>query len=158
MSTRSKLEFEQSAAAGLRERVASVRAHTLALTRGLAPEDTVVQSMPEASPAKWHLAHTTWFFERFVLMRFEPAYAPYHAAYDFLFNSYYDAVGPRTARPERGLLSRPTFAEVCAYRRAVDERLDALLASGKPGPELAPLVELGVNHEQQHQELLLTDI
>ena len=158
MSGRSKLELEQSAAAGQRERVASVRAHTLALTRGLAPEDTVVQSMPEASPAKWHLAHTTWFFERFVLERFETAYAPHHAAYEFLFNSYYDAVGPRSARHERGLLSRPTFGEVCAYRRAVDERLDALLARGPVDAALAALIELGVNHEQQHQELLLTDI
>src|SRR6185436_243096 len=120
MSARSRPEFPEAAMGALRERVAAVRARTLALTRGLAPEDTVVQSLPEASPAKWHLAHTTWFFERFVLTRFEPDFAPYEAGYEFLFNSYYDAIGPRIARAERGLMSRPTFAEVCAYRRAVD--------------------------------------
>ena len=157
MSARAPRVPEDQALA-LRERVSAVRARTLALARPLAPEDTVVQSMPEASPTRWHLAHTTWFFERFVLAPHEPGYAPHDAAFEFLFNSYYDAVGARTPRAERGLLSRPTLAEVRAYRQAVDERLDALLARAPPSPELSAVVELGMNHEQQHQELLLTDI
>src|SRR4051812_18413623 len=102
-----------------------VRRTTERLCAPLATEDLVVQSMPDASPAKWHLAHTTWFFERFVLRRAAPEVAPHHPLYDFLFNSYYEAVGPRQPRPERGLLSRPTAEEVRAYRRAIDARMTA---------------------------------
>lgn len=138
-------------------RYCRVRAATVALCATLQPEDTVVQSMPDASPAKWHLAHTTWFFERFLLGR-EAAYRPLHPEWDFLFNSYYQSVGPMHARPQRGLLSRPTLEEIMEYRSRVDERIRELLADRDDDAELATLLELGVNHEQQHQELLLTDI
>jgi ergothioneine biosynthesis protein EgtB len=127
----------------------------------LAPEDFVVQSMPDASPAKWHLAHTTWFFEEFVLQH---ARTPAGGAYEFhdpgfryLFNSYYNAVGPMHTRSSRGLLSRPTVQQVLAYRKAVDERMLELLQQGLD-PEAERVLTLGFNHEQQHQELLLTDI
>lgn len=135
-------------------RVLDARRATVRLCEPLAPEDMVVQSMPDASPAKWHLAHTTWFFERFVLRPL--GIAPTHDAYDYLFNSYYESVGDRHPRPLRGLLSRPTVNEVLAYRRAVDARLAEL------GParlaQVADALELGLAHEEQHQELLLTDI
>jgi ergothioneine biosynthesis protein EgtB len=117
----------------------------------------MLQSMPDASPAKWHLGHTTWFFETFVLAAAEPGTRPFDPAYGYLFNSYYDAVGPRQPRPERGLLSRPPLDDVLRYRRAVDERMGALLARGA-GDALLDVVELGVAHEEQHQELLLTDV
>jgi ergothioneine biosynthesis protein EgtB len=142
--------------AALRARLAAVRQATAALAAPLSAEDAMVQSMPDASPAKWHLAHTTWFFETFVLARAEPRFRPFDAAYGYLFNSYYDAVGPRQPRPERGLLSRPPLAEVLRYRAQVDERLDALLGRGG-ADDLLDVVELGVAHEEQHQELLLTD-
>ena len=133
-----------------------VRAATLALIAPLAVEDTVAQSMPETSPAKWHLAHTTWFFEQFVLGR-DAAYRPFNAEWLFLFNSYYQSVGPMHARPQRGLLTRPTLSEILDYRACIDERMQQLLA--KPvDSEVEDLVILGLNHEQQHQELLLTDI
>jgi ergothioneine biosynthesis protein EgtB len=137
------------------ERYLRVRAATLALCAALQPEDTVVQSMPDASPAKWHLAHTTWFFEQFLLAR-QPGYAPLHPRWQYLFNSYYQSVGPMHARAQRGLLSRPTLAEVLDYRARVDERMEALIRRGQGDTE--GLLELGLNHEQQHQELLLTDI
>ncbi len=133
------------------DRYREVRARTEALCASLTVEDHVVQAFPEASPTKWHLAHTTWFFERFVLRAL--GVPPYHHAYDFLFNSYYDAVGPRVAREARGTLSRPTVDEVRRYRRHVD---DAMLEHLERAPR--ELVELGLNHEQQHQELLLTDL
>jgi ergothioneine biosynthesis protein EgtB len=117
----------------------------------------VVQSMPEASPAKWHLAHTTWFFETFLLAGRERAFAPFHSKYGYLFNSYYDAVGPRHARPRRGLLTRPSLEEIGAYRAQVDARVEAYLAGGIDAQAEAVL-ELGLAHEQQHQELLLTDV
>lgn len=140
--------------AALEDRYRSVRALTEELCRTLEVEDYVVQSMPDASPVKWHLAHTTWFFETFVLAVHQPGYTPFHADYGRLFNSYYNAAGERWARPARGLLSRPTVRDVYAYRRAVDERmLDWLGRAAVP-----PVVELGLNHEQQHQELLLTDL
>ena len=133
-----------------------VRAATLALVDGIAVEDSVIQSMPNASPAKWHLAHTTWFFEQFVLGR-DPRYQPLHPDWRVLFNSYYQSIGPMHARPQRGLLSRPTLAEVIDYRARVDERVfDVLSRCGDE--ELNALVTLGLNHEQQHQELLLTDL
>jgi ergothioneine biosynthesis protein EgtB len=135
----------------------AVRAATEALAAPLSPEDCALQSMPDASPAKWHLAHTSWFFETFVLERSEPGFRPHHPAFRFLFNSYYQSVGPQYSRPHRGLLSRPTLAEVLDYRAAVDERVAALLARGVADEALA-VVELGLHHEQQHQELLLTDV
>ncbi len=117
----------------------------------------MVQSMDDASPAKWHLAHTTWFFERFVLGR-GTNYVPLHADWDVLLNSYYQSVGPMHARPRRGLLSRPSLAEVLEYRGEVDARIASLLQSGTVEDELAHVLVLGTHHEQQHQELLLTDI
>ena len=146
--------------AALTARYAETRALTVALTRHLTPEDMVLQAMPDASPAKWHLAHTTWFFETFVLAHHEAGYAPHHEAYALLFNSYYEAEGPRWARAERGLLSRPTTDEVAAYRAAVDERVADLAGTltDADWAEAAPVIALGIQHEQQHQELLVTDI
>jgi ergothioneine biosynthesis protein EgtB len=135
----------------------AVRSESLQRVAPLSPEDCQVQSMPDASPAKWHLAHTTWFFETFVLERFEPGFRPHDSAFRSLFNSYYQAVGPQHPRPQRGLITRPGLAEVLAYRRAVDERVAALLARSN-APELAAVLTLGLHHEQQHQELLVTDI
>ena len=134
-----------------------VRAQSLEFCRALNPEDTVVQSMPDVSPTKWHLAHVTWFFERMVLEEFSPGYQRHNDDFDFLFNSYYYSVGKMHARPQRGLLSRPTLAEVLAYREHVDAAMQALLGS-RDDQALVERVILGLNHEQQHQELLLTDI
>ena len=143
----------------LAERYRAVRSFTTALASPLSEEDAVVQSMPDASPTKWHLAHTTWFFETFVLARALPSYRPFRPAYGFLFNSYYDAVGDRHPRPERGLLTRPSLAEVNSYREHVDDAMLSLLSHpGNLPPELAFTIALGTHHEQQHQELLLTDI
>jgi ergothioneine biosynthesis protein EgtB len=141
----------------LGRRYDAVRAASLALAVPLSAEDCAIQSMPDASPVKWHLAHTTWFFETFVLEPL-PGYRPFDPAYRVLFNSYYHAVGDRHPRPERGMLSRPGLEEVLAYRRHVDAALLELLAAGRlpVGPE--GLVELGLHHEQQHQELILTDV
>ncbi len=136
-----------------RARFASVRALSEALVRPLSAEDQCVQSMPDASPAKWHLAHTTWFFERMVL-RANADYRPFDADYDALFNSYYLGLGTPFTRAERGLLTRPSADAVMAYRRHVDAAMDAALDD----PAHADLIALGLNHEQQHQELLLTDI
>jgi ergothioneine biosynthesis protein EgtB len=133
-----------------------VRRQTLVLTNGLAPEDMQVQSMPDASPSKWHLAHTTWFFEQFVLGS-DPSYKSPHSAWDYLFNSYYESVGPMHARPQRGLISRPTADEVRDYRARIDEAVGELISRGIDD-EIAARIELGLHHEQQHQELLLTDI
>jgi ergothioneine biosynthesis protein EgtB len=142
----------------LAERYERVRRTTLDLAAPLDVEDTVVQSMPEASPTKWHLAHTTWFFETFLLGRLD-GYQPHHPEFNYLFNSYYNAIGPRHCRPKRGLLSRPTLDQVIAYRRAVDDRLLGALAKGSfdSKNDRAALV-LGLHHEQQHQELIVTDI
>ncbi|MCA9512774.1 MAG: ergothioneine biosynthesis protein EgtB, partial [Myxococcales bacterium] len=140
----------------LRERFARVRAATVALARPLSEADASVQSMPDASPTKWHLAHTTWFFETFALERFEPAFAPHDPAYRVLFNSYYNSIGEQHPRPLRGLVTRPGLAEVLAYRAAVDARVERLLDA--PPDALCDLVELGLEHEQQHQELVLTDL
>ncbi len=130
----------------------------MALADGLAPEDTVVQTMPDVSPTKWHLAHTTWFFEEFVLGAFLPGYERVQAGYDYLFNSYYNLVGPMFPRARRGLVSRPTLAEVFAYRERVDAAVTALLAERGDDEALAARVLLGCHHEQQHQELVVTDI
>jgi ergothioneine biosynthesis protein EgtB len=128
------------------------------LVATLAPEDTVVQSMPDVSPTKWHLAHVTWFFERFVLEAFAPGYRRFDDDYDFLFNSYYYTAGQMHARPKRGLLSRPTLAQILRYRAHVDEHMLRLLDERGDDTGLVAVVTLGLNHEQQHQELLLTDI
>jgi len=135
-----------------------VRRASVDLIGPLSPEDCVVQSMPDASPAKWHLAHTTWFFEQFVLQPAAPDYRVFDPRFGFLFNSYYEAVGPRHARPERGLLTRPALDEVLDYRALVDEQMARLLSGSHAPAAIEELVELGLNHEQQHQELLLTDI
>src|SRR4051812_31628288 len=142
------------------ERFRAVRHSTERLCEPLEVEDYGLQSMPDCSPPKWHLAHTTWFFETFVLADHEPGFRPHHPLFRVLFNSYYEAVGDRWPRPARGLLSRPTVAEVYAYRRAVDERMADVIeaAEARVLEAIRPLVELGLNHEQQHQELLLTDL
>jgi dimethylhistidine N-methyltransferase len=133
-----------------------VRAATEALAQSLSAEDQTVQSMPDVSPTKWHRGHVTWFFEQFVLLPHQPGYRPVDERYQYLFNSYYEGAGPRHPRAERGLLSRPGAGEVAGYRQAVDEGIETLLAD--PSPEVCSLVELGLHHEQQHQELLLMDI
>jgi len=140
------------------QKYSSVRRQTEGLCAPLAPEDHVVQPHVDASPPKWHLGHTAWFFETFVLERFERGFAPHHPDFGFLFNSYYNGIGARVDRPLRGLCTRPTVHEVRDYRRAVDERVAALLEIEGERPELLALLELGLQHEQQHQELLLTDI
>jgi ergothioneine biosynthesis protein EgtB len=148
-----------SAAPTLAEQYRQVREETTALCKPLAAEDYVVQSMPDASPAKWHLAHTTWFFEEFVLSQAGVAYEFHDAAYRYLFNSYYNAVGPMHPRASRGLLSRPTVQQVLEYRACIDERMAQLLhAESGLRAELVRIITLGLHHEQQHQELLLTDI
>ena len=144
--------------ATLLEAYQRVRSLTLQLCATLEPEDMVVQSMPDVSPTKWHLAHVTWFFESFVLEHFDSSYSRFHEDYDFLFNSYYHSVGQMHARPKRGLLTRPPLADVLDYRKHVDDAMLALLQSRGSEEELHQRVVLGLNHEQQHQELLLTDI
>jgi ergothioneine biosynthesis protein EgtB len=135
-----------------------VRAQSERICRPLATEDYVVQSMPDVSPPKWHLAHTSWFFETFLLQPFLKGYAAFHPGYGYLFNSYYEAVGARHPRAERGLLSRPTVEEVYRYRAHVDAGMERLLREAGGGGEVEGLVTLGLHHEQQHQELLVTDI
>jgi len=142
----------------LAARYRAVRAHTEALVATLSAEDQALQSMPDASPAKWHQAHTTWFFETLILQPQLRGYQAFDPRFQYLFNSYYEALGPRHPRPQRGMLSRPPLDEVHAYRRHVDAAmLDLLGGAGAAGQDLT-LVELGLHHEQQHQELLLTDI
>ncbi len=135
-----------------------VRTVTERLAAPLSPEDQTVQSMPDVSPTKWHRAHTTWFFETFVLTPFQRGYELFNPRYGYLFNSYYEAVGPRHARPERGLLTRPGVGEIAAYREHVDAAMSSSLRGDGLGDDAAFLVELGLHHEQQHQELLLMDI
>jgi ergothioneine biosynthesis protein EgtB len=132
---------------------AAVRAHSLALAAPLTAEDCAIQSMPDASPVKWHLAHTSWFFETVILAE-RPGYKPFDPHFAFLFNSYYEALGPRHARPRRGLLTRPGLDEVLAYRAHVDAAMMEACAE----QSLEDVIALGLNHEQQHQELILTDI
>ena len=137
----------------------TVRRRTLDLTEPLSAEDQCIQSMPDVSPSKWHLAHTTWFFETFILKPHARGYAEFHPDFSFLFNSYYEQVGPRHERPKRGLLSRPPHEDVLAYRAHVDEAMMAFEGTGDADrPEIRELLELGCHHEQQHQELMLTDI
>ena len=146
------------ASEALLRRLQAVRAETLALADGLSDADATAQSMEDASPAKWHLGHTSWFFEALVLEPGLPDYTLFHDRFAYLFNSYYDSVGPRQPRPQRGLLTRPPLADVIAYRRHVDAGLADLMTRGDCGQDLLKIIELGLHHEQQHQELLLTDI
>ncbi|MEQ1593460.1 MAG: ergothioneine biosynthesis protein EgtB [Casimicrobium sp.] len=139
-------------------RYANVRAATVAIAAPLSAEDCQVQSMPDASPIKWHLAHTTWFFETFLLEPYAANYRAFDPAFKLLFNSYYNAVGDKHPRPERGLLSRPSLERVLAYRAHVDAAMLALLADSTRAKLALPLLVLGFNHEQQHQELMLTDV
>ena len=137
-------------------RLFATRKLTLDLAAPLSDADATIQPFPDASPAKWHLAHTTWFFETFVLRDHAAEYRPFDDRYAYLFNSYYEAEGPRHARPRRGMLSRPSLDQIRAYRAHVDEALERALPALSPA--VLDLVELGINHEQQHQELFLTDI
>jgi ergothioneine biosynthesis protein EgtB len=141
-------------------RFEAVRRDSEALAANLSPEDQVIQSMPDVSPTKWHLAHTSWFFETFILGPHDPGYRPFDPAFAYLFNSYYEAVGPRHPRPQRGLLSRPTVHAIGAYRDHVTAAVLRLLEGADEAMwrRTAPLLELGCNHEQQHQELVLMDI
>lgn len=134
-----------------------VRSRTESLCEPLEVEDYALQSMPSCSPAKWHLAHTTWFFETFVLAK-TPHYVPYDPRFSYLFNSYYESVGRMFPRPQRGLLSRPTVTQIFDYRRVVDDWMHELLIGGRIDEETLELVELGLQHEQQHQELILMDV
>lgn len=147
---------EQAGSQTMAARYAAIRGHTEHLAAALTAEDQCVQSMPDASPAKWHRAHTTWFFEQFVLRQFAPQYRVFDPAFGFLFNSYYEAVGERHPRPMRGLLTRPSIENVAAYRAHVDAAMERLIPALPD--DAAALVELGLQHEQQHQELLLTDM
>jgi ergothioneine biosynthesis protein EgtB len=142
----------------LRDRYRVTREFSEKLRETLEPEDCVVQSMPEASPVKWHLAHTSWFFETFVLKAALPNYSQIHPQYAYLFNSYYNSAGKMHCRPKRGLISRPTLRETLEYRRRVDQLMDAVLETPAILDKFAPVIELGLQHEQQHQELILTDI
>ena len=146
-----------SVMSALSERFSDVRSSTEVLAAPLSAEDQAAQSMPDASPTKWHQAHTTWFFETFVVGPNLVGYEPFHPAFGYLFNSYYEAVGARHPRPIRGLLTRPSLDEVHGYRAHVDAGMQQLL-TGEIDVETAALVELGLHHEQQHQELLLMDI
>ena len=149
-----------TASRALVSRFLRVREFTEALTADLAPEDCVVQSMPDVSPAKWHLAHTTWFFETFVLRKWIPGYQPDTPEYAYLFNSYYNAAGDMHRRDLRGLISRPTVDQTRRYRSVVNSRVADLIANADDAllQELEPIIVLGIHHEQQHQELMLTDI
>ncbi|HSC06617.1 MAG TPA: ergothioneine biosynthesis protein EgtB [Steroidobacteraceae bacterium] len=145
-------------AVSLAQRFAEVRTVSVALCAPLETEDYVVQSMPDASPAKWHLAHTTWFFEQFVLLPHLAGYRVFDEQFGFLFNSYYETVGPRHRRPERGMLTRPTVDEVLEYRQHVDAHVERLLRTRGVHEDIEQLIELGLHHEQQHQELILMDL
>jgi len=136
----------------------AVRAKTIALCQSLETEDYVIQSMPDVSPTKWHLAHTTWFFEQFILLPFFSGYRLFDDSYHYLFNSYYQTAGKMHPRPRRGMLSRPLLEEILRYRNHVDEAMAKLLESEMLAEEVRQRVLLGLNHEQQHQELMLTDI
>ncbi len=143
-----------------REAFRAVRAETERRTAPLGPEDQVVQSMADASPTKWHRAHTAWFFEQFLLVPHLPGYRVFDEGFGYLFNSYYVAAGPRHARPRRGLLTRPDCAEIAAFRDHVDQAVELLLATAddRRMAQVLRILEIGLHHEQQHQELILTDI
>ena len=150
-------DHPQDTADGLAAAFMATRAVTERIAAPLSPEDQCIQSMPDVSPTKWHRAHTSWFFETFLLAPQLPAYTEFHPLFGYLFNSYYEAVGPRHPRPNRGMLSRPSVGEVASYRGHVDRGMCDLLS--RPFDEAtAGLIELGIHHEQQHQELMLMDI
>jgi ergothioneine biosynthesis protein EgtB len=157
---RSHFSANRSRIERLRDRFHQIRKFTNALCVGLEPEDCVVQSMPDVSPTKWHLAHTTWFFETFIVKKFVPGYRSEIPEYAYLFNSYYNAAGDMHRRDLRGLISRPTVNEAQRYRASVDSHIDDLLSNSDEGllDEIEPILVLGIHHEQQHQELLVTDI
>lgn len=157
---RSLFSVSQSRIDGLRDRFHQIRKFTNSLCVGLEPEDCVVQSMPDVSPTKWHLAHTTWFFETFILKKFVPGYHAEIPEYAYLFNSYYNAAGDMHRRDLRGLISRPTLSQAQRYRASVDSHVDDLLSNLSESMlnKIEPLIVLGIHHEQQHQELLVTDI
>ncbi len=143
----------------LENRLLDARHLSHQLAAPLSAEDMTVQAMEDASPTKWHLAHVTWFFEAFILSKYLPGYRRFDETFNFCFNSYYESLGQRQPRPKRGLLTRPSIDRVFAYRAHVDEALSNLFSSNlAANPEVARLIEIGINHEQQHQELLLTDI
>ncbi|MCP1728539.1 ergothioneine biosynthesis protein EgtB [Natronospira proteinivora] len=142
----------------LLSRFQATRAQSEQLCKPLSPEDMTVQTMPDVSPSKWHLAHTSWFFERFLLQELAPDYRVFHPRFDYLFNSYYFTLGQMFQRPRRGLLSRPGVSEILDYRAHVDAAMATLIRERGDEPAVARLVILGINHEQQHQELILTDI
>jgi ergothioneine biosynthesis protein EgtB len=160
MPTQTTTQTDSPAANALLARFRSVRAATLAFTAPLSAEDMMVQSCAEASPVKWHLAHTSWFFETFVLIPYAPGYQPFHSEFHWLFNSYYNALGEMPAKNLRSSFSRPPLAEILAYRAHVDRAVEKLLASPSPGDEheILARVALGLEHEQQHLELIATDI
>jgi len=158
MNASPEFGFQPVSLEPLAARYAAVRQASLALAASLSAEDCQVQSMPDASPTKWHLAHITWFFETFLLERFEAGFAPFDPAFRVLFNSYYQGIGEQHPRAQRGLVTRPSLDDVKRYRANVDERMQALLATRAGDAEIESLVVLGLQHEQQHQELLLTDI
>lgn len=141
----------------LQSRWQTTRDHSVAIASLLTAEDTAAQSMPDASPIKWHLAHTTWFFETFILSAAVADFQAFNPAFRVLFNSYYNGIGEQYPRPQRGLLTRPGLHDILAYRQAVDQRMQSLFA-GHASEKFAALIELGIQHEQQHQELMLTDI
>jgi ergothioneine biosynthesis protein EgtB len=157
---RSHLNSSRARAEGLLARFHQIRSFTDTLCSGLEPEDYVVQSMPDVSPTKWHLAHTTWFFETFILKKFFAGYRPEIPEYAYLFNSYYNAAGNMHRRDLRGLISRPTAHETQRYRASIDSHIDDLLSDADENllHDIEPILVLGINHEQQHQELLITDI
>ena len=158
MSNASPPALSTTVADRLAERFRSVRSFSTKICEPLSPEDCAIQSMPDASPTRWHLAHTTWFFETFVLAG-QTSYQPFDPQYGYLFNSYYNLVGKQFPRPHRGLLSRPSLEEIRDYRRHVDEQIVECLLSGEgPSDRIAATIEIGLHHEQQHQELMLTDI
>ncbi|WP_268800478.1 ergothioneine biosynthesis protein EgtB [Pseudomonas huanghezhanensis] len=157
MTRQSRQLRDAPASLELCKRYQGVRSRTEGLVAPLSPEDMVVQSMPDASPAKWHIAHTTWFFETFLLMPNLAGYTQFDPTFNYLFNSYYEAVGPRQPRPQRGLMTRPAVDHVLAYRKHVDQHMETLLTDGV-SQALTSLIELGLAHEEQHQELLLMDI
>lgn len=159
MASRASALASQSTPPSLSIRLFNTRRLSIELTETLTPEDMVVQAMDDASPTKWHLAHVTWFFETFILAKHLPGYRIFDERFNFCFNSYYESQGARHPRPKRGLLTRPGIYDVFSYRAHVDDALQRLFqTSGEPEGEIARLVETGINHEQQHQELLLTDI
>ena len=157
MSVLTQTELQPRSAGALAEEYGRVRGRSLALCAPLTPEDMMVQSCADASPAKWHLAHTTWFFETFLLREYVPHYRPFHPDYIWLFNSYYNAVSAQPEKKLRSVFSRPSLEEILAYRRSVDADMESF-AAGELPDEARGRIVLGLNHEQQHQELLVTDI